>query len=193
MRRAAQAPLAMRRRAPSEHPPAPRRRQSRVPAARPSLAPQPSPRHPHPTTTNPSLGLDAPLPHARSDPGAEGEGEGYHLWGGASLPDELDSKLSLGGDPNAGGRGSAPPSVIVGSAPSAGAGMAAAAGTQQQLQQQPPASADLASLWGNAQVGAAAAVPSWLYQLLARTRRGLWCSGPGAGCTRACVALMPQG
>ncbi|KAL4425675.1 hypothetical protein ABPG75_009691 [Micractinium tetrahymenae] len=90
-------------------------------------------------------------PRPKSDPGAEGEGEGYHLWGGASLPDELDSKLNLGGDPHAGGRGSAPPSVIVGSAPAEGAGMAAAAAAAQQQQQQQQPAADLASLWGNAQ------------------------------------------
>jgi hypothetical protein len=54
------------------------------------------------------------------------------------LPDELDSKLNLDAD---GGRGSAPPT-----APGAAAG--AAGGPQQQQQ-----SAQLSSLWGNAQVG----------------------------------------
>ncbi len=56
------------------------------------------------------------------------------------LPDELDSKLNLG--PAEPGRGSAPPSVAANSPP---AGAAGAAGAQP--------TADIASLWGNAQVG----------------------------------------
>jgi hypothetical protein len=79
-----------------------------------------------------------------SDPGAgagEGSADRYQLWGGALLPDELDSKLNLGPEP---GRTSAPPaappSVTAGSPP---AGAAGAAGGQP--------TADIASLWGNAQ------------------------------------------
>ena len=53
------------------------------------------------------------------------------------LPDELESKLNLGPD---GGRGSAPPTAP---------GAAGTAGGPQQQQQ----SAQLSSLWGNAQVG----------------------------------------
>lgn len=80
-----------------------------------------------------------------SDPGTgagKGSGDRYQLWGGALLPDELDSKLNLG--PAEPGRGSAPPSappsVTAGSPP---AGAAGAAGSQP--------TADIASLWGNAQ------------------------------------------
>lgn len=44
--------------------------------------------------------LSIPTARGRSDPGTEGtgggDGESYHLWGGAMLPDELDSKLTLG-------------------------------------------------------------------------------------------------
>ena len=94
----------------------------------------------------------APAPHlslCRSDPGADGGegggggGDSYHLWGGAMLPDELDAKLTLGGgEGGGGGRGSAPPSAP----PSL-------AGDQAQQQQQQQQGGDLASLWGNAQVG----------------------------------------
>ena len=86
-------------------------------------------------------------PCCRSDPGTgagEGSGDRYQLWGGALLPDELDSKLNLG--PAEPGRGSAPPSappsVTAGSPPAGAAGTAGAQPT-----------ADIASLWGNAQVG----------------------------------------
>lgn len=86
-------------------------------------------------------------PCCRSDPGAgagEGSDDRYQLWSGALLPDELDSKMNLG--PAEPGRGSAPPTAppsVAASSPPAGA--AGAAGGQ-------PAT-DIASLWGNAQVG----------------------------------------
>jgi hypothetical protein len=86
-----------------------------------------------------------PLLLVRSDPGAEGGegGETYHLWSGSLLPDELDAKLNLGDQPaHAAGPSSAPPSVVGSASP--------APPPSQAATQQPP---DLASLWGNAQVG----------------------------------------
>lgn len=98
-------------------------------------------------------------PRPRSDPGVpEGGQEGYHLWAGAMLPDELDSKLTLG---EGGGRGSAPPTAPASLAAGSPPGGAAAPAAAQQAGQQPQGAAapgDLASLWGNAQVRALAAM-----------------------------------
>jgi hypothetical protein len=74
--------------------------------------------------------------------------DSYHLWHNTLLPDELESKLTLGGSgsgPIAGNRGSAPPTAP-----------GSVVGGNEGPQTQP--SGDLASLWGNAQVCACACV-----------------------------------